>query len=100
MNFVTLENVSKQYSERVLLENASLLINDGDRIGLIGPNGSGKTTLLRLLAGIEAWMPVRSPFGAMCASTFAPGPGVGPRIDGAGDRFSQRRAVDARAARL
>ena len=53
MNFVTLENVSKQYSERVLLENASLLINDGDRIGLIGPNGSGKTTLLRLLAGIE-----------------------------------------------
>jgi ATP-binding cassette subfamily F protein uup len=37
MNFVTLENVGKQYSERVLLENVSLLINDGDRIGLIGP---------------------------------------------------------------
>ncbi|MBK8986002.1 MAG: ABC-F family ATP-binding cassette domain-containing protein [Chloroflexi bacterium] len=54
MNFVTLENVGKQYSERVLLENANLLINDGDRIGLIGPNGSGKTTLLRLIAGVEA----------------------------------------------
>ena len=53
MNFVTLEHVGKQYSERVLLEDVNLLINDGDRIGLIGPNGSGKTTLLRLIAGLE-----------------------------------------------
>lgn len=53
MNLVTVENVSKQYSERLLLDNVSLLINRGDRIGLIGINGSGKTTLLRLLAGQE-----------------------------------------------
>jgi ATP-binding cassette subfamily F protein uup len=53
MNLVTLENITKQFSERVLLEDASLLINDGDRIGLIGLNGSGKTTLLRIIAGLE-----------------------------------------------
>lgn len=53
MNLVTLENVSKQYSERQLLDSVSLLINEGDRIGLIGINGSGKTTLLRIIAGLE-----------------------------------------------
>ena len=53
MNLVTLEGVGHQYSERVLLANAHLLINRGDRIGLIGINGSGKTTLLRLIAGVE-----------------------------------------------
>lgn len=54
MNLITIENVKKQYSERVLLENASLLINAGDRIGLIGVNGSGKSTLLKLIAGQES----------------------------------------------
>ena len=53
MNLITLENINKQYSERALLENAGLLINQGDRIGLIGINGSGKTTLLRMIAGLE-----------------------------------------------
>lgn len=53
MNLVTLEGVSKQYSERQLLDQVDLLINEGDRIGLIGVNGSGKTTLLRLVAGLE-----------------------------------------------
>ncbi|MCB0030572.1 MAG: ABC-F family ATP-binding cassette domain-containing protein, partial [Anaerolineales bacterium] len=54
MNLITITNLSHQYSERVLLEDANLLINEGDRIGLIGPNGSGKTTLLRLIAGLES----------------------------------------------
>lgn len=54
MNFVTLENISHFYSDRLLLDQVNLLINDGDRIGLIGRNGSGKTTLLRLVAGAEA----------------------------------------------
>lgn len=54
MNLVTLENISKQYSERQLLDEVDLQINQGDRIGLIGVNGSGKTTLLRLIAGLES----------------------------------------------
>jgi ATP-binding cassette subfamily F protein uup len=53
MNLVTLEAVGKQYGERVLLHNANLLINEGDRIGLIGRNGSGKTSLLKMIAGLE-----------------------------------------------
>ncbi len=51
MNLLTIENLSKQYSERLLFDGANLLINEGDRIGLIGVNGSGKSTLLRIVAG-------------------------------------------------
>jgi ATP-binding cassette subfamily F protein uup len=54
MNLLTITNLAKQFSERLLFEGASLLINEGDRIGLIGVNGSGKSTLLRLIAGLEA----------------------------------------------
>ncbi|GAB4456262.1 MAG: ABC-F family ATP-binding cassette domain-containing protein [Anaerolineae bacterium] len=54
MSLITLENISKQYSERLLLDRVGLQINEGDRIGLIGINGSGKSTLLRLVAGLEA----------------------------------------------
>lgn len=54
MNLVTIENLSKQLSERLLFAEVNLLINSGDRIGLIGVNGSGKSTLLRIIAGLEA----------------------------------------------
>ncbi len=54
MNLVTLQDISKQYSERQLLDRVNLQINQGDRIGLIGVNGSGKTTLLRIAAGLES----------------------------------------------
>ncbi|MEZ4862237.1 MAG: ABC-F family ATP-binding cassette domain-containing protein [Caldilineaceae bacterium] len=54
MNLLTIENLSKQYSERLLFDNANLLINEGDRVGLIGVNGSGKSTLLRIVAGLDA----------------------------------------------
>ena len=72
MNLVTLDHIHKQYSERLLLEDAGLVINRGDRIGLIGINGSGKTTLLRIVAGLEPPTPVRSRCGATCASTTCP----------------------------
>ncbi len=53
MNLITIENVSKSYTERVLFDEVSLGINEGDRIGIIGINGTGKSTFLRLLAGME-----------------------------------------------
>ncbi|MCA9954045.1 MAG: ABC-F family ATP-binding cassette domain-containing protein [Anaerolineales bacterium] len=53
MNLVRLDNLTHHYSDRVLFDSVNLLINEGDRIGLIGRNGSGKTTLLRLIAGLE-----------------------------------------------
>jgi len=43
--------LSKSFGSRVLFENISLGISEGERLGLIGPNGAGKSTLLQILAG-------------------------------------------------
>ena len=53
MNLITLENITKSYSEKILVNNISLGINEGDKIGLIGVNGTGKSTLLKIIAGVE-----------------------------------------------
>jgi ATP-binding cassette subfamily F protein uup len=53
MNLLTIEEVSKSYSERILMNKASLGISDGDKIGLIGVNGTGKSTFLKIIAGLE-----------------------------------------------
>jgi len=54
MNLLTAENISKSFnSDKVLFDNISLGINEGDKIGLIGINGTGKSTLLKILAGEE-----------------------------------------------
>ena len=47
------EKITKSYSEKILLKNVSLYINEGDKIGVIGVNGTGKSTLLRIIAQIE-----------------------------------------------
>ncbi len=49
-----IESVSKQYSTRVLLENATAHLRPGSRVGLVGPNGAGKTTLFRMILGEES----------------------------------------------
>jgi ABC transport system ATP-binding/permease protein len=51
MNLVNLEQASKAYHERVLLDRVSLGVSAGQRIGVVGRNGAGKTTLLAALAG-------------------------------------------------
>ena len=48
---VTLERVSAGYGDRRVLENVSLSLNPGDRLGILGRNGAGKSTLMRVLAG-------------------------------------------------
>ncbi|WP_288476752.1 ABC-F family ATP-binding cassette domain-containing protein [uncultured Clostridium sp.] len=53
MNLLTLENISKSYSEKVLLKEVSLGINDKDKIGIIGINGAGKSTFLKIISGRE-----------------------------------------------
>jgi len=51
MTLITLENVSRRFADLTVLEGASLQVEAGDRIGVVGENGSGKTTLLRIMAG-------------------------------------------------
>lgn len=53
VNLVNVENVSKVYGTRALLDGVSLGVSEGDRIGVVGRNGDGKTTLIRMLAKLE-----------------------------------------------
>ena len=53
MNLLTIENVTKSYTEKVLLNDVSFSLNEGKKVGIIGINGTGKTTLLKIIAGIE-----------------------------------------------
>ncbi|MCX5399062.1 ABC-F family ATP-binding cassette domain-containing protein [Streptomyces sp. NBC_00102] len=53
VNLVNVEQVSKVYGTRALLDGVSLGVSEGDRIGVVGRNGDGKTTLIRMLAKLE-----------------------------------------------
>lgn len=54
MVILSAEKISKSYSEKILFNEISLSISEGDKIGLIGINGTGKSTLLKVIAGYEA----------------------------------------------
>lgn len=53
MNILSLENVSKSYTGRMLFDEASFFLHENEKVGLIGINGTGKSTLLRIIAGLE-----------------------------------------------
>jgi len=52
-SLLTASNLAKRYGDVLLFEGVNLILNAGDRVGLVGPNGCGKTTLLRVLIGAE-----------------------------------------------
>ncbi|MBS4028318.1 MAG: ABC-F family ATP-binding cassette domain-containing protein [Ignavibacteriales bacterium] len=53
MNFISAENITKSYGEKLLFENLYFGIEQGEKIGLIAKNGTGKSTLLRILVGTD-----------------------------------------------
>lgn len=53
MNLLTMEHITKSYTDRVLLDDVGFGINENEKIGVIGINGMGKSTLLKVAAGIE-----------------------------------------------
>ena len=55
MILLNAEHIKKNYTEKTLLEDVSISIFEGDKIGLVGVNGSGKSTLLKILAGAVSY---------------------------------------------
>lgn len=53
MNLLNMENITKAYAERKLVDCASFSLQEGEKVGIIGINGTGKTTLLKMMAGME-----------------------------------------------
>lgn len=55
MSLFTIKNLSKDFAHKTIFENEEVIINEHDKIGLIGKNGSGKTTLLNIILGNESF---------------------------------------------
>ena len=53
MNLITIENLTKSYTEHPLFNDTSFYLQEDEKVGIIGINGTGKSTLLKILAGEE-----------------------------------------------
>lgn len=53
MNILTLENITKVFTERKVFDETSFYMEEGEKVGVIGINGTGKSTLLKVIAGLE-----------------------------------------------
>lgn len=53
MSVINVEHISKLYGDKMILEDLSCSVDEGDKIGIIGINGTGKSTLFRIIAGEE-----------------------------------------------
>lgn len=54
MNILNIEHISKTYGDKIIFDDISLGIHQGEKIGIIGINGTGKSTLLKIIAGISS----------------------------------------------
>ena len=52
MNIMNIEHISKIFGEKTIFDDASIGIQEGDKIGIVGINGTGKSTLLRMIAAM------------------------------------------------
>ncbi|MCB9335894.1 MAG: ABC-F family ATP-binding cassette domain-containing protein, partial [Flavobacteriales bacterium] len=55
MNYLSVENLSKSYGDRILFQDLTFGINKGQKVAFIAKNGTGKSTFLRILAGLEGY---------------------------------------------
>lgn len=53
MNLITIKNLTKAYTDKVLFDSIDFSIEEGEKVGVIGINGTGKSTLLKIIAGLE-----------------------------------------------
>ena len=53
MHLLSVEHITKSYREKILFEDVTFGVEDGDKIGIIGVNGTGKSTFLKVIAGLE-----------------------------------------------
>jgi ATP-binding cassette subfamily F protein uup len=109
---VDLQQVAARRADRVLFEDLSLTISDGDRVGVVGINGTGKSTLLRLLSGVDSPEEgqVRRGRGSrvgfldqvpvLPSGTVRAAVGEGWESDAALDRLGMSSAVDDQVATL
>jgi ATP-binding cassette subfamily F protein uup len=54
MNYLSLENLTKSFGDRKILNSISIGVDQGQKIALVGVNGSGKSTLLKIITGLES----------------------------------------------
>ena len=53
MNLLNIEHIHKVFGEKVIFDDVSFGVHEGDKIGIIGINGTGKSTLLKIIAGVQ-----------------------------------------------
>lgn len=52
MSLIEVKNITKKFDDKIVLDNISFAVDEGDIFGLIGPNGAGKSTLINIITGL------------------------------------------------